>query len=156
MNDPTATETDPLDRIDKSIDIAADAGAVFALVSRPGWWINDGTAIDPDPVLRTEDGFTIVTHPEYGDFRFETVASDPPHSVSLRWHHDQPDDGQARSTLVEFHISERSEGGVRLQVIESGFSALSKPRADWLADRENNSRGWDTELAAAQSFVEAR
>lgn len=156
MNDTHTTQIDPLDRIDKSIDIAATAEKVFAIVSRPGWWINDGTAVDPDPDIRTEGGFTIVTHPEHGEFRFETVTSEPPNYVALRWHHALPDDGKKRSTLVEFRIEANDAGGVRLNVIESGFSRLQKPRADWLGDRENNVRGWDAELAAARTFVEAK
>jgi len=155
MNDTPTTEVDPLDRIEKSIDIAATAEKVFALVSRPGWWINDGTAVDPEPDIRSEDGFTVLTHPEYGEFRFETVASEPPSFVALRCHHDVPDDGKKRSTLVEFQIEPRAGGGVRLDVIESGFSGLQKPRADWLQDRENNVRGWDAELEAARRFVES-
>ncbi len=155
MSDTPTTQIDPLDRIDKPIDIDATAEKVFALVSRPGWWINDGTAVDPDPDIRTQDGFTILTHPEYGEFRFETVASEPPTYVALRWHHDQPDDGTMRSTLVEFRIEPNASGGVRLDVTESGFSHLQKPRAEWLVDRENNVRGWDAELEAARVFVEA-
>lgn len=41
-----------------------------------------------------------------------------------------------------------------LHVVESGFSGLQKPRSEWLQDRSNNVAGWDTELAAARSFVE--
>lgn len=147
-------DTDPLDRIDKSIDIDADAATVFGLISRPGWWINQGT-IDPDPELRHEGDLTVVVHPEYGEFRLETVASEPPNRVAFRWHHDKPDDGKKRSTLVEFTIRDRAEGGVVLNVVESGFAGLQKPRAEWLQDRANNDAGWDTELAAAQAFLAA-
>lgn len=153
MSSTDTSAIDPLDRIDKSIDIDADAESVYALISRPGWWINNGT-IDPDPELRVEGDSTIVVHPEYGEFRLETVTSEPPTSVAFRWHHALPDDGIARSTLVEFTIEDRTAGGVTLHVIESGFSGLSKPRSEWLQDRLNNDSGWDTELAAARAFVE--
>lgn len=153
MSTTDTSEIDPLDRIDKSIDIDASAEAVFALVSRPGWWINDGT-IDPDPELRADGEFTVVVHPEYGEFRFETVTSEPPRNVAFRWHHALPDDGIARSTLVAFTIEDRAAGGVTLRVVESGFSGLHKPRSEWLQDRSNNDAGWDTELAAARAFVE--
>jgi len=34
------------DSIERSIDISADAERVFALVSRPGWWINEGAVVE--------------------------------------------------------------------------------------------------------------
>lgn len=151
----SATEIDPLDRIDKSIDIDASAERVFELVSRPGWWINEGT-IDANPDLRQEGELSIVTHPEYGEFRLETVVSEPPTYVAFRWHHRLPDDGKQRSTLVEFRIEPRAGGGVVLSVAESGFAGLQKPRQEWLKDRSDNDKGWDIELAAARSFVEGR
>jgi uncharacterized protein YndB with AHSA1/START domain len=155
MNDlstSSTTDLDPLDRIDKSIDIDAPAEKVWDLVSRPGWWINDGT-VEADPVLRREGDITVVTHPEYGEFRLLTVESDRPSYVSFRWIHGATEEREERSTLVEFRLVPRGDG-VTLTVAESGFSSLSKDRATWLADRAGNVEGWDTELAAARSFVE--
>jgi uncharacterized protein YndB with AHSA1/START domain len=154
MNSQTSTAVDPLDRIDQSIEIDATADTVFRLISRPGWWINEGT-VDPEPDLRVEGDVTVVTHPKYGEFRLSTVASEPPTYVAFRWHHALPDDGKKRSTLVEFRIEQRDGGGVLLRVAESGFSGLQKPREEWLADRSNNVEGWTTELAAAREFVES-
>ena len=153
MRDQMSTAIDPLDRIDKSIEIDASAERVFSLVSRPGWWINDGT-VDPEPDLREEGDITVVTHAEYGEFRLSTEASEPPSYVAFRWHHRLPDDGKERSTLVEFRIEPRPTGGVTLSVAESGFSLLQKPREEWLQDRSDNDEGWTTELSAAKAFVE--
>jgi uncharacterized protein YndB with AHSA1/START domain len=146
------TEIDPLDRIDKTIDIDAPAERVWDLVSRPGWWINDGT-VDPEPDLRQEGEVTVVTHPEHGEFRLLTVAADRPSYVSFRWLHAATDDRPERSTLVEFTIVPRGDG-VTLAVAESGFSRLSDDRSVWLADRAGNVDGWDAELVAARAFVE--
>ena len=154
MNDQTRTAVDPLDRIDQSIDIDATADTVFGLVSRPGWWITNGT-VDADPDLRQEGDVTVLTHPEHGEFRLQTVAYEPPGYVAFRWHHRLPDDGVQRSTLVEFRIEPRDGGGVALHVAESGFSRLHKPREQWLQDRAGNDKGWATELAAARTFVES-
>ncbi len=147
------TEIDPLDRIDKSIDIDADAHRVFALVSRPGWWINDGQIV-PDPDLRQEGDVMVLTDPTHGEFRLETIEARPPAYIAFRWHHRLPDDGIARSTLVEFTITERTGGGVTLAVAESGFSTLQKPREEWLEDRRDNVEGWDLELTAARTHIE--
>lgn len=153
MNQDSTSTIDPLDRIDQSIEIDAPAEEVFRLVSRPGWWINEGE-IDPEPDIRQEGELTVLTHPTHGEFRLATVASEPPGYVAFRWHHRLPDDGRQRSTLVEFRIEPRAGGGVLLHVAESGFSRLHKPREDWLKDRSDNDQGWATELAAARTFLE--
>ena len=147
MNHP-ATDLDPLDRIDRSIEIDASAERVWDLVTRPGWWINEGT-VDPDPDVRVDGAMTVLTHPKYGEFRLETVESRPPSYVAYRWH--EPDLGSA--TLVEFRIEPRADG-VTLTVAESGFSQLGESREKWLKRREGNDSGWQDELRAAKVFVE--
>jgi len=144
----TTTDLDPLDRIDRTIDIDAPADRVWDLVARPGWWINEG-AVDPEPDLRVEGSATVVNHPTYGEFRFETVESRPPSYVAYRW----LDGDSGLGTLVEFQITAR-DGGVTLAVAESGFSRLDKPRADWVKQREGNVAGWAEELQAARRYVE--
>lgn len=143
-----ATDVDPLDRIDRSIDIDASPERVWALVTRPGWWINEGE-VDPDPDVRVEGSITVLTHPRFGEFRLETVSSQPPSYVAFRWL--EPD--QAAGTLVEFRIEPRA-GGVTLSVAESGFSRLGRPREEWLRRREGNDSGWQEELGAAKAYVE--
>src|ERR1700759_1364167 len=118
--DPATTETDPLDRIERSIEIDASAERVWDLVARPGWWISEG-AVDPAPDLRLEGETTVLTHPVYGEFRLETVESRPMSYVAYRW----LDVGVQGHTLVEFRIAPRP-GGVVLSVTESGFSRLGR------------------------------
>jgi uncharacterized protein YndB with AHSA1/START domain len=144
----TATDLDPLDRIDRSIEIDASAERVWALVTRPGWWINEG-AVDPEPDVRQEGDTTVLTHPAYGEFRLVTVESRPTSYVAYRW----LDPGTGAGTLVEFLIEPR-DGGVTLSVTESGFSQLGKSREAWLEHREGNVAGWNSELSAAKTYVE--
>jgi uncharacterized protein YndB with AHSA1/START domain len=146
--DHAATDLDPLDRIDRSIEIDAPAERVWDLVTRPGWWINEGS-VDPDPDIRVDGSTTVLTHPKYGVFRLQTVESRPPSYVSYRW----LDGETGTGTLVEFHIEPR-DGGVTLSVAESGFSRLGKARPEWLEQRESNVAGWTDELSAAKAFVE--
>src|SRR3954454_15701425 len=114
----TTTDLDPLDRIDRTIDIDAPADRVWDLVARPGWWINEGE-VDPQPDLRDDGSAALVRHPAYGELRAATVAPRPPSYVAFRWI-----DGDAETgTLVEFQITPR-DGGVTLAVAESGFSRL--------------------------------
>jgi hypothetical protein len=145
---PDIDPLDPLDRIDRSIEIAAGADVVWDLVSRPGWWINDGT-VDPEPDVVVEGDEAVVTHPTHGVFRLRTLESRPTSYLSYRW----VDPGSDAGTLVEFWIEPR-DGGVTLRVAESGFSTLGKPREEWLRHREGNVEGWATELDAARRFTE--
>ena len=50
----TAPDLDPLDRIDRSIEIAAGADVVWGLVSRPGWWISEAPST-PSPTSSTSE-----------------------------------------------------------------------------------------------------
>jgi uncharacterized protein YndB with AHSA1/START domain len=137
-----------LDRVDRQIDIDASAERVWDLVSRPGWYINQGAVVS-NPVLETDGDVSVLHHPVHGDWRFRTVAQDQPRYAAYRWLGD--DD---RSTLIEFWITERADTGVTLRVVESGFAALGDP--DWLQQREENVEGWRTELAAAAAYVNPR
>jgi len=145
----TTADLDPLDRVDRTIDIDAPAERVWDLVTRPGWWINEGS-VDPEPDIRTDGTTTVLTHPTYGEFRLETVESRPTSYVAFHW----LDLGVEASTLVEFRIEPRPSGGVTLSVTESGFSRLGKSRHEWLEHRERNNDGWRDELTAAKTYVE--
>lgn len=153
--DSTAADLESLDRIDKSIDIDATAEQVWSLVSRPGWWINEGV-IDPDPDLQQLDGdLTLVRHRQYGEFRLRTVASQRPSYVAFRWLEQDAPAGEEPSTLLEFRI-EPHRGGVRLKVAESGFATLGKENRAVVQQVQENTEGWETELVAAQSYLESR
>lgn len=149
----TAAELAELDHIARQIDIDAPAERVWDLISRPGWYINDGT-VDAEPDLRYEDDVAVVTHPSLGEFRFRTVRLDKPRYAAFRWIGTPFRDASEGSTLVEFWIDERAGGGVTLRVLESGFSSLAEDPATWLKEREGNDSGWTQELAAAKAFVE--
>jgi uncharacterized protein YndB with AHSA1/START domain len=150
METTRTTDVDPLDRIDRSIDIDASPEAVWDLVSRPGWWVNDGT-VDPDPQVDADGDDTVLTHARHGVFRLRTLESRPPSYVRFRW----IDPGAEEGTVVEFWVEPR-DGGATLRVVESGFSQLGKPRETWLRHREGNVEGWATELDAARAFVAGR
>jgi uncharacterized protein YndB with AHSA1/START domain len=148
-----------LDSIRRQIDIDASAEKVWSLITRPGWYVNDGTVLD-DPDTRVEtadDGIevAVVTHPTLGEFRFRTIELDEPRYAAFRWL-GTPFRDATEGTLVEFRIEENPAGGVTLEVVESGFSTLSEDPAVWLKEREGNDNGWAQELEAAKTYVEAR
>ncbi|WP_197062005.1 SRPBCC domain-containing protein [Sinomonas humi] len=135
------------DRIDKSIEIAAPVERVFALVSEPGWFVNDGE-YRPHQIDRDGD-VSLVRDPVHGDFGILTVELDAPHHVVFRW----VGEG-AGSTLLEFFVEEY-DGGARLRVVETGFASLPGSDADRRAAFEGNSQGWDIELGVARAVCES-
>lgn len=145
--------SDALDRVDRQIDIDADADRVWDLVSRPGWYVNTDRIV-LNPVLRREGDVDVLSHPEYGEFRFRTVRLDRPRYAAFRWLGEPTEDVPEPSTLVEFWIDERAGGGVTLRVAESGFASLGKDEAAWLTQRDENADGWTKELAAARSLLD--
>ncbi|WP_212745897.1 SRPBCC domain-containing protein [Sinomonas susongensis] len=134
------------DRIDKSIDIAAPPERVFALVSEPGWFINDGEYRAHE--IDRDGDVSLVHDPVHGDFGILTVALEAPRLVVFRW----VGEG-AGSTLLEFSV-EANDGGSRLRVVETGFASLPGSDADRRAAFEGNSQGWDIELEVARAVCE--
>lgn len=144
--------TNTPDRIERSIDIDAPAERVWALASRPGWWINDGTVADNE--VQDRGDHVVVRSAAYGEFVLQVVELDPPVSAEFRWHSGSsgvdagPDEP---TTLVRFTVEPRPAGGVTLRVVESGFAALP---ADRRADTyRQNDEGWASQLSAVPATV---
>lgn len=151
----SADELAALDSITRQIDIDAPPAKVWALIVRPGWYVNEGSVDDPQDLhYETDDAgreVAVLNHPKWGEFRFLTVELDQLRYAAFRWLNPaRPGAG----TLVEFWIDER-EQGVTLRVKESGFSTLADDPAAWLKEREGNDKGWLEELAVAKAYVEA-
>lgn len=153
----SADELAALDSITRDIEIDASAEKVWALIVRPGWYVNEGTVEDPQDLrYETDDAgreITVLNHATWGEFRFLTVALDEPTYAAFRWL-SRSDPTSGAGTLVEFWIEQR-DAGVTLRVKESGFSSLSDDPAVWLKEREGNDKGWLEELVVAKSYVEA-
>lgn len=142
------------DTIERSILIHAPADRVWALVSEPGWWINDGQirahqlSQDPD-----RPGITVVTDPEYGDFTIETVSATEPESIVYRWLGGQEDSAApVVSTQIRFTLEATSDGTL-LRVVESGWASV-EPSEQVRTEYRGNEEGWDQELAAARTQCE--
>lgn len=147
--------SDTKDRIERQIDIDASAERVWSLVSQPGWWINNGEIVD-HKIERVGD-LDVVHDPDHGAFPIRTERLDPPRYAAFRWMADRDDrSGEGPSTLTEFWIDDH-EGrtGVTLRVVESGFSSLDVSAEEQRKRIEENTEGWELELAAARTFVAA-
>lgn len=142
-----------MDRIERQVDINATAERVWGLVSRPGWFINDGRVVD-HRIEEVGDGEHLVHDPTHGEFRIRTEKLDPPHYAAFRWTGGEADQHiEQRSTLVEFWIRERP-GGVTLKVLESGFDKLGVTEEERRRQVADNTEGWETELEAARSLLD--
>jgi uncharacterized protein YndB with AHSA1/START domain len=134
------------DRVERQIEISASAERVWELVSRPGWFINDGEL--RDHVVRVDGDVNVVVDPVHGEFRLRTESLEPPRYAAFRW----LGEGEG-STLVEFTISPRPDG-VMLTVAESGFDSLPGDDVERRHRLEENYQGWVQELEVARTVCE--
>ncbi|MBR8740290.1 hypothetical protein DSY14_00890 [Nocardiopsis sp. MG754419] len=142
-----------MDRIERRIDIAATAERVWALVSEPGWFLNEGTLVD-HRIEDLGDGLHLVHDPTHGEFRIRTEKLDAPHYAAFRWiSRETGGHAEETSTLVEFRIEE-APGGVTLTVVESGFSRLGLTEERRRERVAENTEGWGIELAAARRTLD--
>ncbi len=148
------------DTIERDVLIAAPAEKVWDVVSIPGWWINDGSALNLSLIERITEDQAIVHHPEHGDFLVERLAVDPPRAASFRWmvsgaegrRIDVPED-QLLYTRVSLTLTPEP-GGTRLSVVESGFAAAAVDERARRRAYEGNSEGWEIELGVIRAYAE--
>lgn len=137
------------DVITTNIDINANVGRVWDLVSEPGWWINNGR-LGGHRVERRGDECS-VHDPDLGAFSVGVVALEPPRRAVFTWH---PGGDAVPRTTVEFTLQPQDGGTVRVTVVESGFTAMS---ADQHARNYGaNVSGWQEELRLALAQLEGR
>lgn len=149
---PLTTSDDAPDEIVRSIHIEADLDTVWALVTEPGWFINDGTWTDHE--VTTDDGVAHVVDPVCGAFTIGTDLLEPPHRAVFRWLggiggslEDFP------NNVIEFTLEAEGDG-VLLTVRESGFAQLSDDAIQRRKRYEENAEGWITELEIARRRLE--
>ncbi len=157
MTEPTRTSAvdDVPDTIERSIDIDAPAERVWDLVSEPGWFINSGQIVE-HVIERLDDNRVVVHDGTVGRFVVKTDKLDPPHYAAFRWESGAKPDGEhydMPNTVVEFFISDRT-GGVTLRVVESGFAAWGEDTVKRRKAFDENSQGWEEELAEAKRVLE--
>jgi uncharacterized protein YndB with AHSA1/START domain len=123
-----------VDSIERSILIRAAVPRVWDLVTRPGWWINDGDITDHH--IERDGDLSRVRDPNCGEFEIRTVTLEPVSYAAFRWR----SDGTGPLTLVEFWLDDHGDGTVTVRVVESGFETDEH--------RSGNDKGWLQELGA--------
>jgi uncharacterized protein YndB with AHSA1/START domain len=155
-----AVSSNVSDTIERDIFIAAPAEQVWEVVSIPGWWINDGSALDLSLIERISADRAVVHHPELGDFLVERLDVDPLRAASFRWlvsgaegrQIDVPED-QLLHTRVTLTLTPEP-GGTRLSVGESGFANAEVDSRARRRAYEGNSEGWEIELGVVRAYAE--
>ncbi len=147
-----ATATEVPDEILRHLHIDATAEAVFAIISEPGWFINDGEYREHE--ITRQGAVARVVDPVHGEFSIETVALDPPHRAVFRWLGGRADAPDLPVNTIEFLI-EPDGSGVMLSVREQGFASMSADALERRRRFEENSQGWSEELALAKMLAEA-
>lgn len=142
------------DTITREIQIDAPLAIVWELVSRPGWWINDGTIVDN--TIEEKDGVWHVTNTTHGTFPLLVEGSRELSYAAFRWAPWDERAVEAGNTLVEFFLEGPPEGPVTVRVVESGFASIQQDAADVADNYRENESGWETELGALKSAVESR
>lgn len=136
-----------LDKVERSVSIAAGMERVWDLVTRPGWWINNGEVVDHR--IERDGDLCRVHDPTHGEFEILGVKLEPRTYAAFRWR----SDGVTRSvdgptTLVEFWLDDHGDGTVTVRVVESGFDGLDSAEDVRRTNRAENDKGWHQELAA--------
>lgn len=150
------TTEDVPDEILRSIHIDATAETVFAVISEPGWFINDGRYREHE--ITTEGDVSRVVDPVHGEFSIRTVALDPPRRAVFRWLGGVVGEFEEfPENTVEFTVEAAADGadGVELTVRETGFASLSSDAAVRRERFEDNTQGWIEELGVAKARAEA-
>ena len=134
------------DAIERTLELRASPERVWRALTDPvelGRWFGNEAQLDLRP--GGEGWFGWERH---GKFAARVEEADAPNRLSWRWARDRdtPVDSGA-STLVEWRLERRPDGGTRLHLRESGFE-----RAE---DRAENEEGWTEELAELEAVLES-
>ncbi|GIG71301.1 SRPBCC family protein [Phytomonospora endophytica] len=140
-------------RITREIHVDAPVERVWAVLTTAehiSGWFGDSASVDLRP-----GGAMALGWAAYGDFRAVITKVEAPRAFAFRWAA-EPDvePGQGNSTLVDFTLT-ADGGGTRLTVAETGFGLLSRPAAAQAEHAQENTKGWEQELAELKAYAEA-
>jgi uncharacterized protein YndB with AHSA1/START domain len=146
-----------LTRIDRTLEIKAPPERVYRALTDPGE-LGDWMQVTIEGQFQAgSEVWMTATNPQYAGHRFRVriIETTPPTRLVWQWHPGEVDPAVDYSkepeTTVTFTL-ERSVGGTRLSVSETGFDAISLARrAKVYAD---NAQGWADVIAMLKSHVE--
>ncbi len=141
------------DTIEREIFIQSSLDHVWSLISKTGFWVGEDLRFDVD----AQEGDTVVIDaPPYGWFPVKVERLDPPSYAAYRWASAFPGTALTaeNSTLIEISLTAH-EGGVLLNLKESGFATLDAPHDVRAAQHAGNGTGWNGQLERLRRTAEA-
>jgi len=139
---------DPL-TITRTIEIAAPRERVWAALTTPellAQWLGQEAVFDA-----TVGAHGSYTWTDWGHFPLVVEAVDAPSTLSVRWAARPGGELTETSSTTVRYTLESIPSGTRLTVVETGFELLDGDRQTAF---DNNSQGWDEELAELVSFLQ--
>jgi len=146
-----STDTDRIERIERSIDMKAPRARVWRALADPtefGSWFGVNLASQAFVPGKQVRGH--ITHPGYEHLRFEALVErvEAERLLSFYWHpygiDPKVDYTQEEPTLVTFTLQDTADGGTRLTVVEAGFDKVPAARREEAF--RMNSQGWDAQV----------
>lgn len=154
FDDDENTPEEDFDRVEVDRGIAASVEDVWAVVSEPGWWVNDGP-VDDHEVTLDDEGIYHVTDPEAGEWLVEKADEDPMDVVAFRWYPIASDElPDEYATRVEISLSEERDS-VSVHIEESGLSSVSDDEDEARQMWDDEAGMWAEALDAIKAHLEA-
>jgi uncharacterized protein YndB with AHSA1/START domain len=144
----------PLDRVWRAITDSSEFGRWFGVRFDGPFVAGHSVRGVITPTLLDEE-VAKMQEPHAGhEDMWQIVAVEPQRRFAFRWHpfaiEPDVDYSQEPTTLVEFTLSEASEG-VWLQIVESGFDAIPAERRAQAF--QANSEGWAHQIELVQKYL---
>lgn len=154
FDDDENTPEEDFDCVEVDREIAASVEDVWAVVSEPGWWVNDGP-VDDHEVTLDDEGIYHVTDPEAGEWLVEKADEDPMDVVAFRWYPIASDElPDEYATRVEISLSEEGDS-VSVHIEESGLSSVSDDEDEARQMWDDEAGMWAEALDAVKAHLEA-
>ena len=154
FDDDENTLEEDFDRVEVDCGIATSVEDVWAVVSEPGWWVNDGP-VDDHEVTLDDEGIYHVTDPEAGEWLVEKADEDPMDVVAFRWYPIASDElPDEYATRVEISLSEEGDS-VNVHIEESGLSSVSDDEDEARQMWDDEAGMWAEALDAIKAHLEA-
>lgn len=132
-------------KIEKRLELNVPPERVWTAITDPaelGQWFPDRAEVDLRP---GGDGFFEWT--DHGREYMRVVLVEPPTHLVWKWMNgDSIPYDDAIATRVEWTLTPTPNGGTILELVETGFESLKS--------RQENDRGWDSELAELVDYLD--
>ncbi|WP_144790556.1 VOC family protein [Kocuria palustris] len=137
--------------IEGAVRVPAPAQDVWALVSRPDWWVDDGVIRDHEIV--SDGARHTVTDPAHGAFALTVEDSREGEYIALRREGRQ--DADDPRTLTQFWVDPLEDGTTMVRLLESGFRDGGATDDERRPAHDDQAEGWRIELEALRGHFAA-